>query len=70
MMHGMADASENLVVQLLRQLREDFAEVEQIAGLRRAMVECRSAVVGHGVLVSDLEGRVRRLEQKVGISAA
>jgi hypothetical protein len=43
---------------------------EQIAGLRRAVVEYHSAVVGHGVLISDLDARVRRLEQKAGFSDA
>ena len=31
--------------------------IEQIAGLRRAVVEYHSAVLGHGVLISDLEAR-------------
>jgi hypothetical protein len=35
---------------------------EQIGGLRRAVVDYHSSVVGHGVLISDLEERVRRLE--------
>jgi hypothetical protein len=34
------------------------------------VVEYHSAVLGHGALISDLEGRVRRLEQKVGVSDA
>jgi signal transduction histidine kinase len=36
---------------------------EQIVGLRRAVVEYHSAVVGHGLIISELEERVRRLEQ-------
>jgi hypothetical protein len=43
---------------------------EQIAGLRRAVVEYHSAVLGHGVLISDLEARVRRVEQHLGPPAA
>ena len=35
---------------------------EQIAGLRRAVVEYHSAVLGRGVLISELEARVRRIE--------
>ena len=35
---------------------------EQIVGLRRAVVEYHSSVIGHGVLISDLDERVRRLE--------
>ncbi|MCC3245838.1 hypothetical protein LG047_10935 [Methylocystis sp. WRRC1] len=96
----MADEPESLVLQLLRQLRDDVADTqsqihslradvasdlvamqakndaehratrEQIVGLRRAVVEYHSAVLGHGMLISDLEARVRRLEQKVGVSDA
>jgi hypothetical protein len=36
---------------------------DQIVGLRRAVVEYHSVVVGHGVLISELEARVRRVEQ-------
>jgi hypothetical protein len=36
---------------------------EQIVGLRRAVVEYHSAVIGHGVIISELEERVRRIEQ-------
>ena len=35
---------------------------EQIVGLRRAVVEYHSSVVGHGLLIGDLDDRVRRLE--------
>ena len=37
----------------------------QIVGLRRAVVEYHSAVIGHGVLISELEARVRRIEQRL-----
>ena len=40
---------------------------EQIAGLRRAVVEYHSAVLGHGVLISELEARVRRIEQHLDL---
>jgi hypothetical protein len=55
----------------IRSLRADVASdlltyekrnSEQIVGLRRAVVEYHSAVVGHGLLISDLDERVRRLE--------
>ena len=41
---------------------------DQIVGLRRAVVEYHSTVVGHGILISELEARVRRLEQNAGLS--
>jgi chromosome segregation ATPase len=42
---------------------------EQIAGLRRAVVEYHSAVLGHGALISELEARVRRIEQRLDLPA-
>jgi hypothetical protein len=38
---------------------------DQIIGLRRAVVEYHSAVIGHGVLISELEARVRRIELRL-----
>ncbi len=40
---------------------------EQIVGLRRAVVEYHSAVLGHGVLISELEARVRRIERHLSL---
>ena len=40
---------------------------EQIVGLRRAVVDYHTTVVGHGVLISDLEARVRRVEQHLNL---
>lgn len=95
----MADEPDNLVLQLLRDMRErmatkdDIAELrseisevrsevhslradvacdfltrekrlsDQIAGLRRAVMEYHSSAIGHGVLFSELDERVRRIEQ-------
>jgi Mg2+ and Co2+ transporter CorA len=42
---------------------------EQIAGLRRAVVEYHSAVLGHGALISELEARVRRIERRLDLPA-
>ena len=42
---------------------------EQIVGLRRAVVEYHSSVVGHGILISELEARVRRVEQHLNLPA-
>ena len=99
----MVEEPDNLVLQHLRSLRADIAEVkaelkaeinslradvasdfvnvnkeiaglrketrEQIVGVRRALTEYHSAVVGHGILISDLEERVRRLEQHLDLPA-
>jgi hypothetical protein len=42
---------------------------EQIVGLRRSVVEYHSAVIGHGTLIADLEARVRRVEQHLGLES-
>lgn len=39
---------------------------DQIAGLRRSVMEYHSSAIGHGVLLTELEERVRRLEQHAG----
>lgn len=38
---------------------------EKIVGLRRAVVEYHSSAIGHGVLFTELEERVRRLEDRM-----
>ncbi|BDV34546.1 hypothetical protein [Methylocystis iwaonis] len=88
----MADEPENLVLQLLREMRGEMADMrsemhslradvasdlhmldakigavrkdlsDQIVGLRRAVVDYHSSVVGHGVIISELEARLRRVE--------
>jgi len=48
---------------------ERKATRERIAGLRRAAVERHSAVIGHGALISELEARVRQVEQHLNLPA-
>ena len=47
-------------------VRKDLSE--QIVGLRRAVVEYHTSVIGHGVLISELEARLRRVEQHLDLS--
>jgi hypothetical protein len=42
---------------------------EQIVGLRRAVMEYHTSVIGHGILISELEARVRRVEQHLNLPA-
>lgn len=42
---------------------------EQIAGLRCAVVEYHTSVIGHGILISELEARMRRVEQHLNLPA-
>ncbi|MCW2283569.1 chromosome segregation ATPase [Rhodoblastus acidophilus] len=98
-----ANERENLVLQLLRDMREkmatkdDIADLQsdmhslradvasdlhrldnkldvtnkelsdQIVGLRRAVVDYHSSVIGHGAIIADLEARMRRVEQRLGL---
>lgn len=98
-----ANEPENLVLQLLRDMREkmatkdDIADLQsdmhslradvasdlhrldnkldvtkkelsdQIVGLRRAVVDYHSSVIGHGAIIADLEARMRRVEQRLGL---
>src|SRR5262249_55643650 len=46
-------------------LRKELGE--QIVGLRRAVIEYHTSVIGHGVLISELEARMRRVEQHLNL---
>jgi hypothetical protein len=99
----LAEAPENLILQLLRDMRaematkNDLAEVaaesrslradvasdlmsldakvdatrkdlsEQIVGLRRAVIEYHTSAIGHGVLISQREAHLRRVEQHLNL---
>jgi signal transduction histidine kinase len=40
---------------------------DQIVGLRRSVMEYHSSALGHGVLLSEFEERLRRVEQRLEI---
>ena len=40
---------------------------DKIVGLRRAVVEYHSSAVGHGMLISEMDERLRVVEQKLDI---
>jgi hypothetical protein len=68
--HSMrADVAADLVAMQAKGEADEKATRDQIVGLRRALVEYHSAVIGHGVLISDLEARVRRVEQHLNLPA-
>ncbi len=46
-------------------VRKDLGE--QIVGLRRAVVEYHTSVIGHGIIISELEARLRRVEQHLDL---
>ena len=50
----------------VRELRREMAnkaDRSDVADLRRAVDDYHNAVIGHGVLISELDERVSRLEQ-------
>jgi hypothetical protein len=66
----------NLLRADLHSLRADVASdllstrkelSEQIVGLRRAVIEYHTSVIGHGVLISELKTRMRRVEQLLSL---
>jgi hypothetical protein len=92
----MTSEPDSLILQLLREMRADIANVrdelksdvrslradvaadfvatrkevnQQIVGLRRAVIEYHTSVIGHGILISELEARVRRVEQHLNLLA-
>ena len=48
-------------------MRKDLSD--QIVGLRRAMIEYHTSVIGHGILISELEARLRKVEQHLALDA-
>lgn len=69
--NGLADVRSEI-----RSLRADVASDmmtlekrlgDQIVGLRRAVMEYHSSAIGHGVLLTEFEERLRRLERHVGL---
>jgi hypothetical protein len=73
MRNGFADLRSEMT-SLRADVAADIATIrkevgEQVAGLRRAVVEYHSSVIGHGVLISELEARVRRVEQHLNLPA-
>ena len=77
MRRDIAESRADLGAQV-RSLRTDVAsdlvDIEkrlnaQIAGLRRAVMEYHSSAIGHGVLISDFDERLRRIEQRLDIAS-
>lgn len=74
-------ATKDDLAQLRSELKSDITDVasdllsarkelgEQIIGLRRSVVEYHTTVIGHGVIISDLEARLRRVELHLNLPA-
>jgi len=64
-----ADVASDLLVMQQKFDAEQKATREQIVGLRRGVMEYHSSVIGHGILISEFDMRVRRVEQHLNLPA-
>ena len=62
-----ADVASDLLAMQAKSGAEHKATHEQVDGLRRQVFEYHSSVIGHGMLISELETRVRRMEKHVDL---
>ncbi|HSV28557.1 MAG TPA: hypothetical protein VLL76_03335 [Candidatus Omnitrophota bacterium] len=52
-------------------LKHDMSNVKaDLAGVRQTLTEYHASVLGHGVMISDLEDRVRRIERHLNLPPA
>ena len=50
--------------------RDSAAARRDLATLRQTVAEYHASVLGHGVLISELDERLRRVEERLGLSPA
>ena len=62
-----ADVASDLLATQAKSGVERKATREVIDGLRRQVFEYHSSVIGHGMLISELEARVRRVEKHLDL---
>ena len=65
----------NTLDSLARDIRQEMAALrhelrQDMHGLRQQVTEYHSSVLGHGVLISELEQRVRRIERHLELPPA
>ncbi|MBI5313699.1 MAG: hypothetical protein HZB28_11415 [Methylocystis sp.] len=57
------------IMNMEKQIKEPEKRLsDQISGLRRSVMEYHSSAIGHGVLITEFEERLRRLEEHVGLT--
>ncbi|WP_145980923.1 hypothetical protein [Magnetospirillum sp. ME-1] len=55
----------------MQQVKTTLSEHDYRFGeLRQALTEYHSSVLGHGVLISEMEDRIRRIERHLGLPPA
>ena len=63
-----ADVASDLMTLEKRMGDQEKRLGDQISGLRRAVMEYHSSTIGHGVLLTELDDRLRRVERHVGLA--
>jgi hypothetical protein len=63
-----ADVASDLLNLEKRMSDQEKRMNDQFVALRRSVMEYHSTAVGHGILYSELEERVRRIEQRLEMS--
>ncbi len=55
----------------MRDTRRDIGDLKHdVTSMRQALTEYHSAVLGHGILISELEDRIRRIERHLNLPPA
>lgn len=54
----------------IRKLDQTKADKADVTALRQALTEYHSSALGHGVLISEMEDRIRRIERHLGLPPA
>jgi hypothetical protein len=62
-----ADVASDLLAMQAKSDAAHKATRELIDGLRRQVFEYHSSVIGHGMLISELEARIRRVEKHLDL---
>lgn len=52
----------------MRQMMAGMATKAELADIRQALTQYHSSVMGHGIMISELEDRVRRIEQHLSLT--
>lgn len=68
--HEMRSDVRGLQVEVGELRREMSSMKKDVASLPQAVTEYHSSVLGHGILISDLEDRVRRIEDHLHLPPA
>ncbi len=51
----------------MTEMRQSMATKADLAELRQTVTHYHSSVIGHGILISDLDARVRRIEEHLSL---